>query len=178
MADDDEEDGGNLLKIFIIVFVALIALVILYFLIAYFAGWPPFTDSMSDDSGVDVPVQCSDRDVLSVEEAYGKYVEGSITDNPLILFSSASNTTHYLRLRKIPQIAGTCFTDGYKSVPFPQYCQAFTNYNLVNEYVQEPNQTSTTTRTYVDEDDNVLTFKQNCVPVAEDAYFYSPATKW
>lgn len=173
--DEEEEDGGHLLLIFLICFGVFILVVFIYLLVAYFIGLPPFSGENNSSSATRL---CSGTEVISAEEAYEKYTDKTILENPLVLFSQASNTTHSLQLKKIPKTGSSCLAEGFAPIPFPKYCQAFSNYELVNEYIEEPNQTSTTSRKYVDEDGNILTFRQNCVPVVEDVYFYSPATKW
>lgn len=174
--EDEDEDGGHLMLIFIIVFVVIILLIVIYFVVAYFLGWPPFSVGRSDGNSSSTP--CSDNQLLSVDDAYKKYLDGGIVDNPLSLSSQASNTTHTLKLRKLANSSSNCFAEGTITVPFPKYCSAFLNYLQENEYEMEPNQTSTTSRTYVDAEGNVITFRQNCVPVTTDEYFYSPTTKW
>lgn len=161
--------------IFLICFVVFILVIVIYLLVAYFMGLPPFSGGDNSSSATRL---CSETEILSSSEAYGRYTDKSILENPLVLFSQASNTTHSLQLKKIPTTPGLCLAEGFVPIPFPKYCQAFINYELVNEYTEEPNQTSTTSRKYVDEDGNILTFKQNCTPVVEGEYFYSPATKW
>lgn len=180
---DDDGDGRNLILIFVIIFVFLVVIVVAYIIVAKIYELPPFSADPLRPTGNgrgsnDCPTLCGDADILSPADAYKKYLDGGIVDNPLSLSSMASNSTHTLKLKKLPKTGADCISDGLISVPFPEYCQVFDDYTFVKEYKQEPNQTSTSTRTYADEDDNVLSFRQNCVPVVADAFFYSPATKW
>lgn len=174
--DDENENGGHLILIFVIVFVVIILLIIIYFVIAYFAGLPPFSVGRSDGNSSSTP--CSDAQLLSVEDAYKRYLDGGIVDNPLSLSSQASNTTHTLKLRKLANSSSNCLAEGTVSIPFPKYCSVFSDYVQIDEYEVEPNQSSTTTRTYINAEGEVITFRQNCIPVTSDEYFYSPATKW